>query len=700
MPTYKVTDPKTGKVMRLTGDSPPRQQELEQIFSQFEVKQERSFGEKAGGVLDAGLTAVTGALAQPVSGLYGLATLATTFDPSRAARSQQQAQEALTTKPGALGQEYLQDVGNLPIIKQAGEIMQSGSQQIGDAAYNVTGSPAVASIAKAAPEAFAAYLGAKTPEIAINRGQRNIGNLQAEQRALLDDEAVSADTKQTGQAFRDATNKPSTKNLKTMAEIIDANPEFYKALEDLGITEQPLVSYASNNPQFRGIEQSFAAMPNSPQNAQALRFAKEVSAVTKALDNKYTTAQGSVANSLKWRDAALQNIDNLGEAADEAYTALGEQIDKRAVAQPVETLNFIEEQTKNLALGKEDPDVDPVIKRALNSLAPREIATDAGVQVIPPTFENLDQLRKKIGAAAFKKEGEFKDADSATLKKMYAALTKDTEAMAEAQGLVEQVKAAKSLVSQRKRMEEQVQNLIGKKLQKDIVPVIQQGIKGLAKGGAQKYQQIMRDIPDPEVRKELVYSAISETFRKTLGGEAKQLDTTGFLKWYDDTLGTDAPRRLIEKDLPEGALTDFDNLAKIARGMARATNQKKSTGVVNAVLNDQLGFIEKLVKKGGAKVPGVQTAAAIIELAEKKTDRAAAASEMLADSRLQRIIASGYAQGKRADRINQQLEANLKKQKSYQKWADTLSKNEKRQLEALGLTQFLTAPSQEDKPQK
>ena len=35
MPTFKVTDPNTGRVVRLTGDSPPTEQELEQIFSQL-----------------------------------------------------------------------------------------------------------------------------------------------------------------------------------------------------------------------------------------------------------------------------------------------------------------------------------------------------------------------------------------------------------------------------------------------------------------------------------------------------------------------------------------------------------------------------------------------------------------------------------------------------------------------------------------
>ena len=36
MATFRVTDPNTGITLRLTGDSPPTEQELEQIFSQQE----------------------------------------------------------------------------------------------------------------------------------------------------------------------------------------------------------------------------------------------------------------------------------------------------------------------------------------------------------------------------------------------------------------------------------------------------------------------------------------------------------------------------------------------------------------------------------------------------------------------------------------------------------------------------------------
>ena len=35
MPTYKITDPETGETVRLTGDSPPTEQEIEEIFAQL-----------------------------------------------------------------------------------------------------------------------------------------------------------------------------------------------------------------------------------------------------------------------------------------------------------------------------------------------------------------------------------------------------------------------------------------------------------------------------------------------------------------------------------------------------------------------------------------------------------------------------------------------------------------------------------------
>jgi len=45
MPTYKVTDPSTGKTLRLTGDSPPSETELNQIFGSINAPEENIGGQ-------------------------------------------------------------------------------------------------------------------------------------------------------------------------------------------------------------------------------------------------------------------------------------------------------------------------------------------------------------------------------------------------------------------------------------------------------------------------------------------------------------------------------------------------------------------------------------------------------------------------------------------------------------------------------
>ena len=41
MPTYKVTDPDTGRTLSLTGDAPPTEAELEEIFGVYQEPTER-----------------------------------------------------------------------------------------------------------------------------------------------------------------------------------------------------------------------------------------------------------------------------------------------------------------------------------------------------------------------------------------------------------------------------------------------------------------------------------------------------------------------------------------------------------------------------------------------------------------------------------------------------------------------------------
>ena len=88
MPKYEITAP-DGRTMTIEGQRQPTQEEAQQLFAQYKVQQERSTGEVVGGVFDAAATAVTGALAQPISGIAGIARALTQGADAGAARVQE-----------------------------------------------------------------------------------------------------------------------------------------------------------------------------------------------------------------------------------------------------------------------------------------------------------------------------------------------------------------------------------------------------------------------------------------------------------------------------------------------------------------------------------------------------------------------------------------------------------------------------------
>lgn len=700
MPRYELTAP-DGRTVVVEGDTPPTQEDAARIFAQIQVKPERTFGEKVGGAFDAAANMVTGAVAQPVSGLVGLANLAVTQNPESAAARQQQVESALTYRPGEVGQEYLQNIGQAPVIKQIGETAMGAADYAGRKTFEATGSPLAASVAQALPETVGAALGAATPggiatRQATKTGERMVADIGSQRAGATIDDVGMLRESDTGKALRSG-------KVKTIESIIDSNPEFYRAIDRLGVTQEPLASYASRNPQFRGIEQSFAAIPSSPQAAQAERFAKDVSNMAQALLEKGGASLDSVQKSLDWRDASMRTINELGDAAEESYKALDGLIDKKVPVTESGTMQMLSSLTEDLALGIDDPDVPKVLKDVYKSLQPRQIETDAGVQLVPPTYANLDLIRKKVGAAAFKNEGDFKDADSALLKRLYSSLSDDVNRIAEQQGLGEQVKAAKSLVAQRKQLEEQMQNVVGNNLQKDIIPVVQQGIRGLSKGGAKKYQEIMRNIPDPEMRKELITTALNDMFTKTLKGD-QQFGTTDYIKWYNSTLKNDSVRNLIGRDLAPETMQVLDDLATVAEGIAKATSQRIPTGVVNAVLNDDTGFVRRMVGTGGRIVgatPLMQEAGnAIMALAERGTKRAEATANLLSSpeflNTVRRGVALGVADGKKASEAVRLAEKRLINTAKYKDWESTLKPEERAKLNAVGLAAFLLAPEQEE----
>jgi hypothetical protein len=199
MPTYQVTDPQTGQSLRLTGDSPPTEQELEQIFAQQtaqqaiqpqapeQIAQQQVIQQKpvqqaipqaavpqepvqppAQAPLTIGrpeiqqfvepaLTAVTGAIAEPIAGLAGLATLPFA-DTEQAEKNIETVREALTFIPRSPeGMKALQKVAE--VLEPVAETIEKVEKGIGGAAFEATGSPLAGALAETTPTAAISALG-------------------------------------------------------------------------------------------------------------------------------------------------------------------------------------------------------------------------------------------------------------------------------------------------------------------------------------------------------------------------------------------------------------------------------------------------------------------------------------------------------------------------------------------------------------
>ena len=187
MPLYEVTDPNSGKVLELEGDSPPTEQELEQIFaSQTEVDQkaavdietqrrmqeEKGFFRRLGDIIPSGqeqsriarqeileptATIATGAVAEPIAGIAGAVT-APFVGMKQAQKNIEATREALTVKPRSeTGKETLQTIGET--LEPVAKAIKGAEKGVGDFAFKVTGSPTVAAIATALPAATIEALG-------------------------------------------------------------------------------------------------------------------------------------------------------------------------------------------------------------------------------------------------------------------------------------------------------------------------------------------------------------------------------------------------------------------------------------------------------------------------------------------------------------------------------------------------------------
>lgn len=180
-------------------------------------------------ILEPLATVVTGAIAEPVAGIAGIAqSINPLAEPGAGARAVEATREALTFQPQTeAGQAGFEVVGE--VLEPVGEALQSVERGLGDSVFEATGSPALAAAATTVPTAIMEAIGVGVGG-RLARRSKSIQPSRAQVRSMLNEAAPDVETlknlsrqvyeelDQSGISVKPEAYKNLVKNVKAAAK--------------------------------------------------------------------------------------------------------------------------------------------------------------------------------------------------------------------------------------------------------------------------------------------------------------------------------------------------------------------------------------------------------------------------------------------------------------------------------------------------
>lgn len=366
-------------------------------------------GDKLASFVEPALTVASGVIAEPLAGLAGLAAApvaagarALGIDaPLTGADVVGATREALTYQPKTeAGQAGLQAVGET--LAPVGEAFSAAENYLGDAAFEATGSPALAAAAKTIPTAIGEILGMATAKGAVKA-------VQWAKKAKVG--------KYVAREISEAT--PSIDQLK------DASRAVYQEIDEMGVAINPesynrLVRDISADLNKLGLDKTI-----TPDASRALKRLQESTGREVSLseiDTLRQVAQGA-AGSIKPKDAALgasiiDSIDSFLDTADpnnfsraaEAGADIGQRYkvarDLWGRARRSELIGEAFEKAKNQASGFENG-IRTQFRGIINNKKQRRFFKPAEISAMKRVVRGTkgENIAKLIGRLGFSEGG-------------------------------------------------------------------------------------------------------------------------------------------------------------------------------------------------------------------------------------------------------------------------------------------------------
>lgn len=733
MPTYSVTDPQTGRKVKLTGDSPPTEQELEEIFSSLpdaggqsrqqmvvgspeyeaamaeQLKKNESqyqgdklqiinpFGENietpiplGGGYekfmqgMGLGFSEVT----RGVKRLTGFGEENINAQSDRAltensgyALGGKIVGNALPFLPAGLasaGGSALRNIGYQALVGGAeGSAVQAGSG--GSTSDIVTGGLLGAGIGGGV-QAASPYVGRLLGSLAKKYGFGSADELidpltgapNQAARDILAREGVDPATLSAPLQSAELATAPAIKRGEEIAATMTMNPARVAAHEAAGISAP--IAALTDDVAAQEMGGALAAVHGSKASEALDAYTKALTDHAKKITDETVGSldSGAVSESLKM--SMQDTIKKLADDSDVIYAKINQLVPQNTIVNSKPILNELQKLGANRQAGIEG--LSAVERNVFSKLKGK------------PTYADVDALRKDIGNSIGKFKGNWVNEDQGTLNRLYGQLTKMQE------GAANQVGAGagtlwsnvKKLDVARHQTQKNADFLFGENLAGGVSKKMEAAINMLAKREPKAFAKVIKSVPD-DYKGKVLMSAMDNVMRKSYAS-GDVVDANGFAKFWSELGRSPTNKAMLTKHLPEGAAERLDNMAIMAQGLANINKNKVKTGIIPDAFKDfnqTKGLIGKLYgfsQKASLAPSGTMRAAGVVaDLAAKaRTDAVEAADNLLASPEFRTAVLSTN----KGPKIAQIAEARLKKTDAYKGYIDELSRtNSKKAVNAI-----------------
>ena len=477
-------------------------------------------------------------------------------------------------------------------------------------------------------------------------------------------------------------------NLQQAAGDVNPDLNVIEAAERLGVAEDLTPGMFSRNEAYKDFEGAIRAKGASDISSQANQAIMNVAQKADDLITEFGGTTDKAGLSEEFKTRVSNTIGDLDTQVTKAYD------DVNALVSPTQKVDmsdvFVElkEQADNLG---GDKYLEPFEKRIL------------AISESNPSYSLIDKERKKIGAALHKKQGAYKDMDTGRLKRMYGLLTD-----AQGKDLSDEAKnawdVAKGLTRQRKALEDDSIKMFGKDLSGAFTPKFGSAVKKLQGSDYRDFDNMIKAIPDREMRERAMISALNDVFTQGSRKE-KQMNIPGFVDWYESVQRQPALMKRINDNLPAGASKRLKDIFTVTKAMRDANSRVVKTGVATETLNNldkAEGMMSKIYNVGkqglaaevvsssiGLYGAGFASVLASNMTAGAKASAVESADKLVSSPEFKRLAVQLARDNFRATRAAEIAERAVKRSDKYKRWYNNLPSQERQAIIRGGLIGYL-----------